>query len=151
LDGTVPAPNGFPDTLYYEADGLAGMTADLRAAFAASGAGQPGLRRRDPGRRRVPASRRPRRRQGRRLLRSRRGTYAAAVPQDKIKLCWDDYLHASKYGSYLSALVLFGQLTGIDPWSLGASERAADLGISPGDAVKLQHIASEQCPRPARR
>ena len=39
----------------------------------------------------------------------------------------------------------FGTITGIDPWSLGASEKAAaDLGISPGDAVKLQRIASEQ-------
>ena len=73
------------------------------------------------------------------------GTYAAAVPQDKINLWWDDYLHASKHGSYLSALVMFGRLTGIDPWSLGASEKAAaDLGISPGDAVKLQQVASEQ-------
>ena len=53
-----------------------------------------------------------------------------------MNLWWIDYLHASKYGSYLSALVLFGTVTGIDPWSLGASEKAAaDLGISPGDAV----------------
>ena len=28
-------PDGYPDTLYYEAEGLAGMTADLRTAFAA--------------------------------------------------------------------------------------------------------------------
>jgi hypothetical protein len=73
------------------------------------------------------------------------GTYAPDQPQDKINLWWIDYLHASRYGSYLSALVIFGRLTGIDPWSLGASEQAAaDLGISPGDAVKLQRIASEQ-------
>ena len=36
-------------------------------------------------------------------------------------------------------------LTGIDPWSFGANEKAAaDLGISPGDAVKLQRVASDQ-------
>jgi hypothetical protein len=62
-----------------------------------------------------------------------------------IDLWFDDGTHASKYGSYLSALTLFGTLTGIDPWSFGASERAAeDLGIAPGDAVKLQRVASDQ-------
>ncbi len=66
-------------------------------------------------------------------------------PQDKINLWWIDYLHASKYGSYLSALVMFGTLTGINPASFGASEQAAaDLGISPGDAVKLQQVAWDQ-------
>ena len=73
------------------------------------------------------------------------GTYAAAVPRDRINLWWIDYLHASKYGSYLSALVMFGTLTGIDPWSFGANEQAAsDLGIPADDAVKLQHVAAEQ-------
>ena len=73
------------------------------------------------------------------------GVYSMLVPQDKINLWWDDYLHASKYGSYLSALVIFGKLTGINPASFGATEKAAaDLGISPGDAVKLQRVAWEQ-------
>lgn len=41
--------------------------------------------------------------------------------------------------------MIFGTLTGISPWSFGASEKAAaDLGISPGDAVKLQRVASDQ-------
>ena len=71
--------------------------------------------------------------------------YAADVPQDKINLWWIDYLHASKHGSYLSALVIFGKLTGINPASFGANEKAAaDLGISPGDAVKLQRVAWDQ-------
>ena len=62
-----------------------------------------------------------------------------------MNLWWDDYLHASKYGSYLSALMLFGAITKIDPWSFGASEQAAlDLGIAPGDAVRLQRVASDQ-------
>ena len=31
IDTANPAfPNGYPDTLYYEAEGLAGMTADLQ-------------------------------------------------------------------------------------------------------------------------
>lgn len=73
------------------------------------------------------------------------GTYAEEVPQDEINLWWIDFLHASKYGSYLSALVLFGKLTRINPASFGANEKAAaDLGISPGDAVKLQRVAWDQ-------
>ena len=48
-----------------------------------------------------------------------------------MNLWWDDYLHASKYGSYLDALVQFGMITGLDPLSLGAGDQAAiDLGIS---------------------
>jgi hypothetical protein len=145
VDTSNPAfPNGFADTLYYEAEGLAGMTADLRAAFAAKAQANPGFagvipvgdafqRAVDQGVAQGDGFYGP------------DGTYAAALPQDRINLWWDDYLHASKHGSYLSALVIFGRLTGIDPWSLGASERAAaDLGISPGDAVKLQRVASEQ-------
>jgi hypothetical protein len=62
-----------------------------------------------------------------------------------IDLWWDDGTHASKWGSYLSALTLFGTITGIDPKSLGASEIAAmDLGISARDAVALQRVASAQ-------
>ncbi len=70
---------------------------------------------------------------------------ADATTDGLIDLWFDDGTHASKYGSYLSALALFGTLTGIDPWSFGANEQAAaDLGISPHDAVKLQKVASDQ-------
>ena len=62
-----------------------------------------------------------------------------------IDLWFDDGTHASKWGSYLSALTLFGTMTGLDPLSLGAGERAAlDLGINAADALALQRIASEQ-------
>jgi hypothetical protein len=145
VDTSNPAfPNGFPDTLYYTAEGLAGMTADLRAALDRKAAANPnfvGV---------IPVGDAFQRAVDQGVAKGdgfygADGTYATGVPQDKINLWWDDYLHASKYGSYLSALVMFGRLTGIDPWSLGASEKAAaDLGISPGDAVKLQRIASEQ-------
>ncbi len=63
----------------------------------------------------------------------------------RIDLWFDDGTHASKYGSYLSALTLFGTLTGRDPASLGAGEIAAlDLGIAASDALKLQQVASYQ-------
>jgi hypothetical protein len=137
-------PNGFPDTLYYEAEGLAGMTADLRAAFAAKAQANPNfagvIQVGDAFQRAVDTG----------IAKgdgfyTAEGVYAADVPQDKINLWWIDYLHASKHGSYLSALVIFGKLTGINPASFGANEKAAaDLGISPGDAVKLQGVAWDQ-------
>ena len=62
-----------------------------------------------------------------------------------MNLWWDDYLHASKYGSYLDALVQFGTITGLDPRSLGADEIAArDLGISAANAAILQRVAAQQ-------
>jgi len=69
------------------------------------------------------------------------------VPNDasSMNLWWDDYLHASKYGSYLDALVQFGTITGLDPRSLGGAEIAArDLGISQANALTLQAIAARQ-------
>jgi hypothetical protein len=138
------SPNGYPDTLYYEVEGLAGMTDDLRAAFAQKAQINPNLagviRVGDAFQRAVDSG----------IAKSdgfytAEGVYAPEVPQDKINLWWIDYLHASRYGSYLSALVIFGKLTGINPLSFGANEKAAaDLDISPGDAVKLQHVAWDQ-------
>jgi hypothetical protein len=75
-----------------------------------------------------------------------RNMYAAnALTDGLIDLWWDDGTHASKYGSYLSALVLFGTTTGLDPQLLGSHElAAADLGISPSDARALQQVAAVQ-------
>ncbi|MEN9628109.1 MAG: hypothetical protein RJA10_1336 [Pseudomonadota bacterium] len=75
-----------------------------------------------------------------------RDMWAADAGSDGlIDLWFDDGLHASKYGSYLSALVLFGELTGLDPARLGAREIAArDLGIDARSALLLQRVASDQ-------
>jgi hypothetical protein len=75
-----------------------------------------------------------------------RNPYASDAASDGlIDLWWDDGLHASKYGSYLSALTLFGRTTGVNPFSLGGGEQAArDLGISVRDALALQRIAALQ-------
>ena len=73
------------------------------------------------------------------------GVYVPNQPGDPINLWWDDYLHASKYGSYLDALVQFGTITGLSPSALGAGEQAAkDLGISSADALLLQDIATRE-------
>lgn len=75
---------------------------------------------------------------------------ADANPYDGIRFgqvdLWTyDHYHASIYGYYLEALVVFGQITGVDPVVLGKDERAADdLGISKPQAVALQRIASAQ-------
>lgn len=71
------------------------------------------------------------------------GTFAETA--GALKRWWLDRTHASKYGSYLSALTLFGSITGRDPLTLGAGEQAAlDLGIDGATALALQRVASEQ-------
>ena len=73
--------------------------------------------------------------------------YADTNPYDGIdpgkrNLWATDSYHASLYGSYLEALTVFGNITGLDPRSLGANERAAQsLGISTGDSLAMQNIA----------
>lgn len=55
---------------------------------------------------------------------------------------WDHY-HASMFGYYLEALVVFADVTGKDPRALGANEVAAqELGISPNVALRLQRVAA---------
>ncbi|MBL8379379.1 MAG: PEP-CTERM sorting domain-containing protein [Burkholderiales bacterium] len=75
-----------------------------------------------------------------------RNMYAPdALTDGLIDLWFNDGTHPSKWGSYLSALTLFGSITGLDPQSLGYYEQAArDLGIDPGDAYRLQQVAAVQ-------
>ena len=63
----------------------------------------------------------------------------------KLNLWAVDYNHPSKWGSYLNACVLFYQITGVDPRTLGAGELAATaLGIASTAAVALQQLAYQQ-------
>ena len=63
----------------------------------------------------------------------------------KMNLWAEDHYHPSNWGAYLTACVLFGEITGRDPRALGPAEQAAaDLGISPAEAVGLQRVAAEQ-------
>jgi hypothetical protein len=67
------------------------------------------------------------------------------IEADKVNLWTYDHYHASTYGLYLEALVVFGTLTGRDPRALGAHECSAwELGISGTQTVMLQQIAWEQ-------
>ena len=66
------------------------------------------------------------------------------VGPGQLNLWGVDGYHASAYGYYLEALVIFGSVTGRDPRDLGGKEQAAgQLGISPAEAQALQRIAFE--------
>jgi len=57
---------------------------------------------------------------------------------------WDHY-HASSYGYYLHALVVFGNVTGVDPLALGPGECSAyELGMSSDEARALQQVAHDE-------
>ena len=57
---------------------------------------------------------------------------------------WDHY-HASNFGYYLEALVVFGSVTGLDPRSLGDEECSGyELGLSKPQVVALEQVAFDQ-------
>lgn len=67
------------------------------------------------------------------------------VDAGTVNLWSYDHYHASTYGSYLEALVIFGSVTGRDPRSLGATECSAfELGVSTAQARALQQVAFDQ-------
>jgi hypothetical protein len=128
------APNGgnANGTTYTAAEGLEAMTADFHNSYFARAAANPNFRGVSP--------------VGDAFLRAVQWGIAMRDPYmpeaGKINLWHTDHFHPSKYGSYLSALVHFATITGIDPTTLGPGElAAADLGISPTDAFNLQLVA----------
>ncbi|MEY4940216.1 MAG: hypothetical protein RIQ93_1951 [Verrucomicrobiota bacterium] len=63
----------------------------------------------------------------------------------KVSLWTHDHYHGSTFGYYLEALMIFGDLTGLDPRSLGKDERAAfELGMSAAQTVALQQVAHDE-------
>lgn len=68
----------------------------------------------------------------------------------QINLWARDRYHAGFYGSYLSALMQFGAITGTDPRLLGGNEMAAAyFGFSADQTVALQNIAYARLNRAA--
>ena len=69
----------------------------------------------------------------------------AGIPAGKINLwSWDSY-HASAYGYYLEALLVFAKVTGKDPLSLGDTETVADdMGFSKPQTHALQQVAHDE-------
>lgn len=67
------------------------------------------------------------------------------VESGKLNLWTYDNYHASTYGYYLEALVIFGSVTGRDPRSLGDNECSGyELGLSRTEVKALQQTAFDQ-------
>jgi hypothetical protein len=67
------------------------------------------------------------------------------IDADKMNLWTYDAYHGSTYGYYLEALVLFGNITGRDPRSLGTNECSGfELGLSGAQVGALQQVAFDQ-------
>jgi hypothetical protein len=67
------------------------------------------------------------------------------IDADQLDLWTYDHYHASTAGYYLHALVVFGNVTGVDPRSLGRGECSAyELGLSGPQAEALQRVAYEE-------
>ncbi len=130
------ADQTYPDAGHWHGQPIEAMGRDIRKAYDAAAAGSPYVRGVAP--------------VGDAWNRAFAVGFADPNPYDgisagKVNLwAWDSY-HASAYGYYLEALVVFERLTGKDPLSLGARETAAqELGISPPQATALQQIAHDE-------
>ena len=67
------------------------------------------------------------------------------IDAGKVNLWTYDSYHASTYGYYLEALVLFGAITGKDPRTLGESECSGfELGLSAPQVGALEQVAFDQ-------
>ncbi len=66
------------------------------------------------------------------------------IDAGKFDLWTNDHYHASAYGYYLEALVVFGNVTGVDPKALGRNECSGfELGISSAQKAALQQVAHD--------
>ena len=64
------------------------------------------------------------------------------IAYGQVDLWATDHYHGGTYGYYLAGLVIFGEITGLDPRSLGKKERCAfELGLSKTQATALQEVA----------
>jgi hypothetical protein len=67
------------------------------------------------------------------------------IEAGKLDLWTHDHYHASTYGYYLEALVVFGTLTGRDPRSLGDTECSGfELGLNRAQVRALQQVAFDE-------
>ena len=67
------------------------------------------------------------------------------ISAGKIDLWATDNYHASTYGYYLEALLVFARVTGRDPLSVGVREVSiGELSLDPGIIRKLEQIAHDE-------
>jgi hypothetical protein len=126
----------YPATGHWHGKSVEQMTSDVRSAYDQAAAASPYIRGVIP--------------VGQAWLRAMKTGIADPNPYDgiefgKVSLWTHDHYHGSTYGYYLEALVIFGDLTGLDPRSLGKTERSAhELGLSPAQATALQQVAYDE-------
>jgi metallo-beta-lactamase class B len=126
----------YPAKGHWHGTSVEQMTRDVRAAYDRAAAGSPHLRGVIP--------------VGEAWLRAMQTGVADPNPYDgiafgQVSLWTHDHYHGSTHGYYLEALVIFGDLTGLDPRSLGKGERVAfELGLSGDQAVALQQVAYDE-------
>jgi len=137
LTATWPrADQVYPAAGAWHGRSLEAMTRDLRVGYGQAAAGTPGVKGV------VPV--------GDAWMRAIHEGVADANPYDgidpgRVNLWTADHYHASDYGYYLEALMLFGSITGRDPRVLGGGERAAvDLKLAPAVVMALERVAYEE-------
>lgn len=130
------ADQTYPDGVHWKGKPIEAMALDVRAGYDLAAAGTPfihGV---------IPV--------GEAWNRAIKTGFADPNPYDgiaanQVDLWAYDHYHASNFGYYLEALMDFGDVTGLDPRSLGRNERTAfELGLSPAQAGSLQQIAFDE-------
>lgn len=126
----------YPESTAWHGRTIDAMALDVRAAYDDAAASYPSVRSVNP--------------VGEAWNRAMATGVADANPYDGISagmvnLWAADHYHASTHGYYLHALVVFGNVTGIDPRSLGDTECSGfELGLSRAQVRALQGVASDQ-------
>jgi hypothetical protein len=144
------ADQTYPETGHWHGQPIAAMARDVRAAYDKAAATSPAIKSVIP--------------VGEAFNRAIETGVADPNPYDgitpgEIDLWARDHYHASVDGYYLEALMVFGDITGRDPRSLGEGECSAfELKMTPTEAKALQQVAYDQlrltkkltgAPRPA--
>ncbi len=130
------ADHVYPAKGHWHGKSVEQMALDVRAAYDRAAAGSPHLRGVIP--------------VGQSWIRAMQTGVADRNPYDgiafgQVSLWTHDHYHGSTHGYYLEALMIFGDVTGLDPRSLGRDERVAfELGVSADQAVALQKVAHDE-------
>jgi hypothetical protein len=130
------ADQTYPETGHWHGQPIAAMARDVRAGYDKAAATSPAIKS-------VIAV-------GEAWIRAIETGVADPNPYDgiapgQIDLWARDHYHASTEGYYLEALMVFGDVTGRDPRSLGTGECAAfELGMPVPEVKALQQVAFDQ-------
>ena len=137
LTATWPrADQTYPATGHWHGQPITAMARDVRAGYDKAAAASPAIKSVIP--------------VGNAWIRAIETGVADPNPYDgitpgQIDLWTKDHYHASTEGYYLEALMVFGDVTGRDPRSLGSGECSAfELGMTAAEVKALQQVAFDQ-------